>query len=85
MLGRSAVQVLIAASPVARVDLIGVFRYNNTYPEAISLFASGKLENAAKLVTTRFSLSDAISAFECLQAGKDKQGNLIMKVMVGDY
>lgn len=76
---------LRSQSLMLRVDLIGVFRYHDTYPEAIELFASGKLKNVGKLVTTRFALSDANSAFECLERGTDQQGNLIMKLMVGDY
>lgn len=38
-----------------------------------------------RLVTTRFKLSEANLAFECLLKGKDEKGNLIMKLMVGDY
>lgn len=43
------------------------------------LFLSGRL------VTTRFKLSEVNDAFECLLTGKDKSGNLIIKLMVGDY
>lgn len=38
-----------------------------------------------RLVTTRFKLSEANEAFECLMKGKDQNGKLIMKLMVGDY
>jgi len=67
------------------VDLIGVFRYHHTYPEAIELFSSGKLPNASKLVTTKLNLKDANKAFEFLMKGKDDEGKLIIKLMVGDY
>lgn len=61
---------------------MGVFRYANTYPEAIALFASGKLKGVDKLVTTRFALSDSPAAFEALAKGKDAQGNMIIKLVI---
>lgn len=75
----------LSAAAFREVDLIGVFRYCHTYPDAIALFGSGKLGNADKLVTTRFKLKDANAAFDALLNGKDESGNLIIKLMVGDY
>jgi L-iditol 2-dehydrogenase len=43
------------------------------------------LPGVEKLVTTRFPLDRVNEAFEALLAGKDKDGNMIMKLMVGDY
>ena len=37
-----------------------------------------------RLVTTRFKLSEANEAFECLLKGKDSAGNLIMKLIISD-
>lgn len=75
----------ISAAAFREVDLLGVFRYANTYPEALALFGAGRLPGVEKLVTTRFPLEQANEAFEALKAGKDKDGNMIMKLMVGDY
>ncbi|KAM0788435.1 hypothetical protein ACM66B_001570 [Microbotryomycetes sp. NB124-2] len=75
----------VSAAAFREVDLLGVFRYANTYPEALALFGSGRLPGVEKLVTTRYPLSQVNEAFEALLAGKDKDGNMIMKLMVGDY
>jgi L-iditol 2-dehydrogenase len=59
--------------------------YRNTYPEALALIDSGALGNIDDLVTTRFKLSDINEAFETLEKGVDKEGNMVMKMMIGDY
>lgn len=45
------------------LDVRGVNRYANTYPTAISLLASGKL-NVAPLISHRFAFEDVVEAFE---------------------
>ncbi|KAL7006933.1 hypothetical protein EMMF5_003517 [Cystobasidiomycetes sp. EMM_F5] len=75
----------VSAAAFREVDMIGVFRYCNTYPDALALFGAGKLPNADKLVTTRFKLENSNAAFDALMKGKDENGNLIIKLMVGDY
>lgn len=62
-----------------------MFRYANTYPEAIALFGSGRLPGVEKLATTRYPLSKVNEAFEALLKGKDEEGKMIMKMMIGDY
>ena len=54
----------------------------NTYPEALALLGSGKL-NVDCLVTHRFALKDTKKAFEIMARGTDDEGNMVMKVMVG--
>lgn len=82
-MGQGNVTIPLATAAVREVDIQGTFRYANAYPEAIELLASGKLQNAEKLVTHRFSLQDAARAFELLSKGKDEDGNIVLKVMVG--
>ncbi|KAI5475916.1 GroES-like protein [Pseudohyphozyma bogoriensis] len=75
----------VSAAAFREVDLLGVFRYANTYPDALELFGSGKLPNVAKLVTHRVPLDKVNDAFEALLKGKGEDGKMIMKLMVGDY
>jgi L-iditol 2-dehydrogenase len=73
----------LSAAALREVDIIGVFRYANTYPEALELLGSGKLVGVERMVTQRFPLEEAGKAFELLMQGKDKSGGLVVKVMVG--
>ncbi|KAI8144532.1 chaperonin 10-like protein [Fennellomyces sp. T-0311] len=45
------------------VDIRGLFRYHHTYPRAISLLATGKL-NVDHLITHKFDFMEAVKAFE---------------------
>ncbi|KAI1108575.1 alcohol dehydrogenase GroES-like domain-containing protein [Nemania sp. NC0429] len=75
----------ISAASLKEVDLLGVFRYANTYPAAIELLASKneRMPDVSKLVTQRFKgLSNIPAAFDVAGKVKDEQGNLVLKVMV---
>ncbi len=73
----------LSAAALREVDIQGSFRYAHTYPDALDLLASGKLQNLDKLVTHRFDLSDTAQAFDLLTRGVDEQGDMVLKVMVG--
>ncbi|KAI1634632.1 sorbitol dehydrogenase [Biscogniauxia mediterranea] len=75
----------ISAASLKEVDLIGVFRYANTYKEVIKLLASKseKFPDVSKLVTQRYKgLSNLPAAFEMAGKVKDEKGNLVLKVVV---
>ncbi|KAI0391692.1 alcohol dehydrogenase GroES-like domain-containing protein [Xylariaceae sp. FL0594] len=87
----------ISAASLKEVDLVGVFRYANTYPVAIELLLStlsqnddesggarrGRLPDISKLVTHRFRGLDSVpAAFDMAGRVKDDEGNLVIKVMV---
>ncbi|KAG9238812.1 chaperonin 10-like protein [Amylocarpus encephaloides] len=75
----------ISAAAVREVDLVGVFRYANTYQEAIKLVSSRNplLPNLSKLVTQRFKGFNRIpDAFAMAGRVKDDDGNLVLKVLV---
>ena len=82
-MGSPNVMLPISAAAVREVDVQGCFRYANTYPAALQLLASGKLENIEKLITHRFPLKDSAHAFDLLSRGKDEAGNMVLKVIVG--
>jgi len=75
----------ISAAALREVDLVGVFRYAHTYPEAIELLSSDnpKLPRLDKLITQRYQgLEGVPNAFDMAARVKDEQGNLVLKVMV---
>ncbi|KAG8923876.1 hypothetical protein FRC02_010841 [Tulasnella sp. 418] len=75
----------LSVAALREVDLIGVFRFCNTYKEALTLFGTGRLPGVNKIVTTRYPLKRAKDAFETLMRGHDENGRMVVKVMVGDY
>uniref|UniRef100_A0A3P9J9I1 Sorbitol dehydrogenase n=1 Tax=Oryzias latipes TaxID=8090 RepID=A0A3P9J9I1_ORYLA len=67
-LGAEMATVPLINAAVREVDIRGVFRYCNTWPMAISMLASGKV-NVKPLVTHRFPLEQAVQAFETTRQG----------------
>ncbi len=53
----------IVSLQVKEITVKTIFRYVNTYPRAINLIASGKLE-VLPLVTNRFEFTESVRAFE---------------------
>ena len=76
----------ISAAALREVDLVGVFRYANTYPAAIELLSrasSPSLPNFGSLITQRYKGLEKIQeAFEMAARVKDDEGNLVLKVVV---
>ncbi|NVM27446.1 MAG: NAD(P)-dependent alcohol dehydrogenase [Candidatus Helarchaeota archaeon] len=60
-----------------QIDILGSFRYANTYPVAISLLDK-KQVNVKKLITHRFSFDKIQDAFEFIRTSKEP----IIKVMI---
>ncbi|XP_028561921.2 sorbitol dehydrogenase isoform X2 [Podarcis muralis] len=67
-LGPEMVTLPIVNAAVREVDIRGVFRYCNTWPMAIAMLASKKV-NVQPLVTHRFPLEKAVEAFETTKKG----------------
>ena len=82
----SPVQTLpISAAALREVDILGTFRYANTYPEAIELVSgqNPQLPDLEKLITHRFRGLDRVeSAFETAARAKDADSKLVLKVVV---
>jgi L-iditol 2-dehydrogenase len=82
----SPIQTLpISAAALREVDLVGVFRYANTYDDAIKIVSSGNplLPDLSKLVTQRFKGFERIpDAFAMAGRVKDDEGKLVLKVLV---
>ncbi len=76
----------ISAAALREVDIVGTFRYANTYPRAIELVASkdSGLPDLQKLVTHRYrGLESVPDAFAMAGRASDEEGRLVLKVVVG--
>ncbi|XP_026565623.1 sorbitol dehydrogenase [Pseudonaja textilis] len=67
-LGPEMVTLPIVNAAMREVDIRGIFRYCNTWPMAIAMLASKKI-NVQPLVTHRFPLEKAEEAFEATKKG----------------
>ncbi|XP_063170528.1 sorbitol dehydrogenase isoform X1 [Candoia aspera] len=67
-LGSEMATLPIVNAAVREVDIRGIFRYCNTWPMAIAMLASKKV-NVRPLVTHRFPLEKATEAFEATKKG----------------
>lgn len=77
----------LGAAALREVDIVGVFRYANTYAESIELVQKAMHDPSApdlsKVVTHRYNgLEQAPKAFEMAGKTKDDQGNLVLKVVI---
>jgi len=52
------------------IDILGSFRYHDTYPIALELISSGKI-NVKPLVTHHFTFDQVSEAFETAETGRD--------------
>jgi L-iditol 2-dehydrogenase len=62
--GKSEMQFPFMRMSTREVDVRFQYRYANTWPRAIRLLEAGVLGDVRKLVTHRFRIEDAVSAFE---------------------
>lgn len=75
----------LAAAALREVDIVGVFRYANTYAESIEIVqqAAKSGPDLTKLVTHRYDgLSSAPKAFDMAGKTKDDNGKLVLKVVI---
>jgi L-iditol 2-dehydrogenase len=66
-MGAPVQAINVGAAAVREVDLVGLWRYANTFATAIDLMASGKLD-VKSMVTHTFSLAEAADALELVVA-----------------
>ncbi|PNS15719.1 hypothetical protein CAC42_4171 [Sphaceloma murrayae] len=84
-MGNPIQTLALSAAALREVDLVGVFRYANTYPESIELVsrkAKGDPDFASLVTHTVKGLDSAVSGFELASKTKDESGKLVMKVVI---
>ncbi|POR36612.1 Sorbitol dehydrogenase [Tolypocladium paradoxum] len=84
-MGTPILTLPMSAAALREVDLIGVFRYANTYKEAIKLLSNrpASMPDLSTLVTHRFKGMDHINdAFAMAGRVKDDEGRLVLKVVI---
>lgn len=84
-MGTPVMTLPISAAALREVDIIGGFRYANSYPLAIELLASGRLDTKKieSLVTQSFAGIDQVDqAFQMASSPADVDGEPVIKVEV---
>jgi L-iditol 2-dehydrogenase len=78
--------VPMSAAHLREVDILGIFRYANTYPTGIRLLSGKgamKLPSLDDMVTHRFKgLENAKMAFDLASRTVDDEGKLVLKVVI---
>ncbi|KAI9731115.1 MAG: hypothetical protein M1818_007973 [Claussenomyces sp. TS43310] len=73
----------LSAAHLREVDILGIFRYANTYRTGIRLLADGRLPSLDDMVTHRVrGLANAREAFELAGRTVDDDGRLVLKIVV---
>lgn len=75
----------ISAAALREVDLVGSFRYANTYRTGIEILSKSGQDypQFVKMITQRFNGFESLdSAFQMAGKTKDENGNLVIKVVV---
>jgi len=75
----------LSAAALREVDIVGVFRYANTYAESIEIVQQARAAgiDLSKLVTHRYrGLEDVPKAFEMAGKTRDEDGKLVIKVVI---
>lgn len=71
----------ISAAALREVDILGGFRYANTYPTGIEIVAKGLIPGLEKIITHTYEGLDQVeSAFAMAGRQKDDEGRLVIKV-----
>ncbi|KAK9327375.1 chaperonin 10-like protein [Lipomyces starkeyi] len=82
-MGHPMQELPIGVAGVKEVDIISVFRYANTYKKALDMVDQDG-DVLIKMVTHKFPLTYAAKAIETASLPVDRDGKLVLKVMIGD-
>lgn len=68
-MGASVQSISVADVSAREVDVRGVMRYCNTYPTAVEMLATGKVD-LKSLITHRYKFKDSLEAFTHVKEGR---------------
>ncbi|XP_074599019.1 sorbitol dehydrogenase-like [Brevipalpus obovatus] len=68
-MGSNEVKLPIVTAACKELDIRGCFRYKHTWPKAVNLIASGRID-VKPIITHRFKLEQTIDAFEMAKGGE---------------
>jgi len=80
-MGAPEITLPLVDAAVREVDIIGVFRYANTYPKTLALIASGAVD-VKPLITHHFDYKESVNAFNVAREGADKDKKMAIKVVI---
>ncbi|KAI9724215.1 MAG: hypothetical protein M1828_003960 [Chrysothrix sp. TS-e1954] len=86
-IGAPAYLTPMSAAALREVDILGVFRYADTYRHAIKMLSRSpcRIPNLSRLITHRFKFpGEAHKALATAARTEDETGNLVLKVMLKD-
>ncbi|CRK26049.1 hypothetical protein BN1723_003370 [Verticillium longisporum] len=76
----------LSVAHLKEIDILGIFRYANTYPTGVQLLCAknrANIPNLDDMVTHRFKgLENASKAFELASRTFDDEGKLVLKVVI---
>ena len=84
-MGNPVQTIPISAAALREVDIVGTFRYANTYHEAIQTVAgpTSLLPDLTQLITHRYhGLAEVDRAFEMAGRSHDEAGHIVLKVVL---
>ena len=90
-MGNPVQELPISAAALREVDLLCVFRYNNTYARGIEILSKAQedlkagrdVQDVTKLITHRVQgLREASRAFEIASQPRDSEGRSVIKVVI---
>jgi len=80
-MGAPEISLPLVDAAVREVDILGVFRYANTYPKTLALIASGAVD-VKPLITHHFNYKEYVDAFNVARIGADKDNKMAIKVVI---
>lgn len=82
-MGHPTMTLPLGAAALREVDIVGVFRYANVFPQAVSMLCESSLKDSVGgMISHTFPLAETDAAFEAMRKGKGVDGVSVIKAMI---